>query len=355
MAGAMRFVVLIWTAALGLAAVASLGWAGLGALGTVSARADAVNHLAPFALAAAVAVLLAALTVRRRAGWIVACAVVGAGYQGWRVIPELAAGAVAPGRTPLTGQTAGQAVRIVTFNVQGWQRWDPDRVAAWIVGEAPDLIALQEAEGTATGLVRQLRAAGWRHVSHCPWRPGCNTVILSRTRPQDSSSLGLRIGASAAWAGFVLPDGTRYRLATVHLVWPLDRPLTRWPPPPPRQAVQMEHVAAMARRLGPRDLILVGDFNSTPWAFAIDRMARRAGLVRHSRALWSWPAAPPSGRAIAVPVLPIDHVLAGGNWRVARLVRGPALGPDHYPLSMTLVRIAAPQPGSAPVQPPAGP
>ena len=42
------------------------------------------------------------------------------------------------------------------------------------------------------------------------------------------------------------------------------------------------------------DVIVAGDFNSTPWSFSLRRQDRWFGLERRTRALPSWPAANPS-------------------------------------------------------------
>ena len=36
------------------------------------------------------------------------------------------------------------------------------------------------------------------------------------------------------------------------------------------------------------------------------------------------------------PILPIDHIYAGSDWRMTGLRRGPRLGSDHFPLVATL-------------------
>jgi endonuclease/exonuclease/phosphatase (EEP) superfamily protein YafD len=346
----------LWAGLVLLAALGCLTLAGIGMAGFVSPRADAVNHLAPLTLAGSLTVVLAAALgrrllaggpqtawTRRMLGMALAASLAASLWQAYRVVPELAGAAFAAPQIKAAQaslQASPQAsLRIITFNIQGWEPWDPLPLAGWITGERPDLIALQEAQGNGEELRRILRAAGWRHEAHCPWRPGCNTVLLSRRPFVATSNFGQRIGAPAAWGSVRLGSGAVVPVVSAHLFWPLNRPLRRWPPPPPAQVRQMEGLAQLARRLGPDDMILVGDFNSTPWAFALSRLEARSGLTRSSRALWSWPAGPSSGLNLPAPVLPIDHVLAGTHWQVARLERGPALGPDHYPLSMTLVHV----------------
>ena len=80
--------------------------------------------------------------------------------------------------------------------------------------------------------------------------------------------------------------------------------------------------------------IVAGDFNLTPWSFALKGIDRRLGLERWDRALFSWPArmSPHSPLSWPTPFLPIDHLYAGRDWRVVSLSRGPLVGSDHYPI-----------------------
>lgn len=85
-------------------------------------------------------------------------------------------------------------------------------------------------------------------------------------------------------------------------------------------------------------MIIAGDFNSTPWSFARRRDDRDFGLIRRTRALFTWPAEKISHNRLPAPFpyLPIDHVYAGPGWATVSVERGPRLGSDHYPVVVTL-------------------
>jgi endonuclease/exonuclease/phosphatase (EEP) superfamily protein YafD len=103
--------------------------------------------------------------------------------------------------------------------------------------------------------------------------------------------------------------------------------------------VQARRFADLLADFDRDSLIVAGDFNLTPWSFALRRGDARLGLRRLSRALATWPAGPVyAGVALPFPVLPIDHVYAGRAWRVVSLKRGPRLGSDHYPVVVVLTR-----------------
>lgn len=328
-----RFAVMVWTVCVASSALAAAGWALLGLSGSVSARADAVNHVAPLALAASLVVLLLALTVRRRARWVLVLAAAAAAFQAWRVMPEL----LAP-RPPAAAPGTAADLTVVTFNVRGWHLQDPGPAAAWIEARNPDFIALQEVHDGGVRLQRRLEAAGWRHVMDCPGRDGCGTVLLARAAPLVRSDDAPRRRLPSGWGVFELGSGVEVAVMSVHLSWPLNRPVSALPPPRPHQVRQMAALVRTVRtELGPDRAIVLGDFNSTPWSFALDRLVRDSGLTRWSRAQFSWPTPALAGGLVRAPVLPIDHVLAGAHWQVVSLARGPDLGSDHFPLAAQLV------------------
>ncbi len=105
----------------------------------------------------------------------------------------------------------------------------------------------------------------------------------------------------------------------------------------------MAALAARIQALGDPAAILAGDFNAAPWSFALrrqDAALQNLGLARLTRALFTWPT--PRFRRFAlpspVPLLPIDHVYAGANWRAVSVTGGPPLGSDHFPVVVTVER-----------------
>src|SRR5690606_39140622 len=106
---------------------------------------------------------------------------------------------------------------------------------------------------------------------------------------------------------FVLADGTPLTVMTTHLDWPV---------PVGRQVEQFAELqAAVAAVEGP--LILAGDFNSTPWSYALRGFEQRAGLVRQTRNLVTFPNRFMLRRMFeTLPFLPLDHVLSKGGLEV---------------------------------------
>lgn len=291
-----------------------------GQLGRWSPWLDVVNSVAPLTLVGSLVVLLIALLWRRGVAIIALVGVVGSAE---RVIPELVAGNRAPSQDAF-------AVTVVTHNVRVDNR-DPLGTVAALAGSGADVLLLQETDGSVAGAIPRLTA---RYPYGTPCRRArCSMIILSRwpitaTRYGIRDAAGRQIGPPLIWATIAPPGARPFTVATFHLPWPL--------PPGSQQAKRAALVRALPE-LDTRNLILAGDFNLTPWSFAMrDLDLGTTPLRRVTRALASFPARFGSGGR-ALPVLPIDHLFAGPEWSVARVERLPATGSDHLPVRVRLV------------------
>ncbi|MBO9708131.1 MAG: endonuclease/exonuclease/phosphatase family protein [Caulobacter sp.] len=300
--------------------------AGLACLGgAFSIRLDALTHLAPLWLACGLAALvLGAAFSREGERWaIVGLAAVAIISIGLLVTPELLASA-----KPKAVAQPGRAVKVVQFNA--WTHNDsPYASRDWLLAQKADIVLVEEGAGDAWPILQGLRKAYPNHT-HCRFRYGCDSWVFSRwpiveERTFRESGQDL----SGVWATLDHPGG-RFTVAATHFVWPF---------PAGPQQVQSRMLVADLKSLPQDDLILTGDFNSTPWSFTLRRQDKALGLERRTRALASWPAGKFSRVASApFPSLPIDHVYAGKAWKTVSVRRGPVLGSDHRPVVAVLTR-----------------
>src|SRR5690606_6069971 len=80
-------------------------------------------------------------------------------------------------------------------------------------------------------------------------------------------------------AHFAPPGGAAFSVLTSHMDWPL---------PTQRQQDQMTALASTAKAVtGP--LIVLGDFNSTPWSHGLRHFAATASLQRQDHNLVTYP------------------------------------------------------------------
>lgn len=305
------------------AAIALAVLAIAGQLGRWSSWLDVINTIAPLILAGSLGIMLLVLIRRRRAGITITAALIGVVASAERMIPDL--GAESP-----PAAKAGFAVTIVTHNVRVDNR-DPLGTAAALAGSGADILLLQETDGSMAGAIERLAA---RYPYSTPCRQArCAMIILSRwpisaTRYRIRDDAGRQIGPPLIWATIVPPGVPPFTVATHHLPWPL--------PPRDQYARRIALVRALPG-LDARNLILAGDFNLTPWSFAMAELDRGlTPLRRATRALPSFPARFGAGGR-ALPILPIDHVFVGPGWSVERAEQMPATGSDHFPVRVRLV------------------
>ncbi len=223
----------------------------------------------------------------------------------------------------------GATLKLIQFNL--WYRnQDPARTARWIETERPDIVVVEEAVRAAAPVLDAL-ATGLPHRSLRLDGKRSTTLILSRFPMSESGDLADIDPSHFAGAWARIDDGVApFVVVGAHLTWPV--------PPRPHRAQSR----AVSRRLEAFDrssLIVAGDFNATPWSFALRRQDARFAIPRLSRALATWPAARTQwGFTLPFPILPLDHIYAGPAWRLVSLRRGPRLGSDHLPLVAVLAR-----------------
>jgi len=242
---------------------------------------------------------------------------------------------------PVAPRDTPEQIRLIQLNA--WERnADPVTTADWIASEHPNVVTIED---LTPALGQALIVRGFHRA-----RGMVNTTIFSR----DIASLApIRIPMQDwpllpdfARARFEAPGGRGdFSVVAVHLTRPYRRD----------RLGQAGAIAVLVDRQPRAGLIIAGDFNLTPWSFALRRLDRRFGLERRDRGMATWPACPSPGAWVVCPppFLPIDHVYAGPAWRTVRIARGPRLGSDHYPLVVDLAleaQTTLPRPGPSPAR-----
>jgi endonuclease/exonuclease/phosphatase (EEP) superfamily protein YafD len=83
-----------------------------------------------------------------------------------------------------------------------------------------------------------------------------------------------------------------------------------------------------------RELVAIGDYNSTPWYGSFRQMLANSGLVNSQAGFGlepTWHASFPS-----ILRVPIDHCLYSPGWQTVRRYIGKNIGSDHLPLFVEL-------------------
>lgn len=329
--GIVRLFIALGTILLaGLAVMALLGFA--------VPEFDLLNHFQLFLFFGTLAgALLAILAFRksRLRPWMTAAASIGLVASSITFLPELVAGMMPHDPMPDDGRPV---VRLMTHNVFGLN-YDMARVEAVIQAEKPDIIAFQEYFGEQSSALHPMLAKSYPYFAQCRGGKRANIAIYSKLPFEEAEGDGACPNdaygtqrTARILATFTLDNGAAFSVMTTHLDWPV---------PVARQSMEFEELTtAVNDTRGP--LVVVGDFNSTPWSYALRDFAMRSMLERQTRNVVTFPlrfTAPhrffPDGLMETMPVLPLDHVLTRGGVDVHDVHAGADTGSDHLPIIVT--------------------
>lgn len=301
----------------------------LGQLGRVWAPADWLNHFFPLWIVATLvgcAGLLRDWSRRWRRAALILAAVV--------LVPAVIS-YLREAASHLDGSGGPGTLRLVQFNVFKGNP-TPEAAARWILDQNADVVVLEEAADDG-GKVLALLGGRYPHAVDCVGQQTrCSTVILTTEAPAESGGLARgdpenQNGLSAAWVRLAGP-APRATVVGVHLgrPWPFSD-----------QAWQIAELAQFLESSDRDHVIVAGDFNQSPWTYAMRRQDRAMGLSRITGDRASWPlreiGALPGGAVWrSPPILAIDHVYVGRCWARSSIKSGPWLGSDHVPLVIDL-------------------
>jgi endonuclease/exonuclease/phosphatase (EEP) superfamily protein YafD len=323
----MRLLIGLVRFGIGFGAVGLSLLALLALLGFAVPALDLLNHAQMLLFAALpIALVLVLLLFRgRRKGWLAGLAGAGLLASAVTFVPEALSGLAARPPPPAAGQ---QVLKLMTHNLFGMND-EMERVAAIVEDEDPDFIVLQEYFPKQSAELHPMLRERYPHFARCRGGKRANLGFYAKqpfalapgsSCPDDA--FGVQRTARVA-GSFVLADGALLTVMTTHLDWPV---------PMGRQAAQFTELRAAVEAVEGA-LILAGDFNSTPWSYALRRFEERAGLDRHTHNLVTFPNRFMIRRIHeTLPFLPLDHVFGKGGVKVHDVHAGPDSGSDHLPV-----------------------
>jgi endonuclease/exonuclease/phosphatase (EEP) superfamily protein YafD len=301
----------------------------LALLGFAVPQLDLLNHLQIGWFFGTLIALVLALLVRGWR-WVLVLGVLGFAASAWTFVPEWLSS------LPARPTANGTVLKLMTHNVFGLN-YDMKRVAQVIAEQDPDIVALQEYFPEQQALDALLKP-NYPYSVRCQGGKRANLGLYSKIPfDKEMSDKDCPDTANATQrtahiiAAFTLSDGAHFSVMTTHMDWPF--PIER----------QKQELAAAAQEAiavdGP--LIVVGDFNSTPWSYAMKGFEAETGLRRETRNLITFPelfTVPErisrDGIVHTTPFLPLDQVFERGVV-VTELHRGPPTGSDHLPVVFT--------------------
>ena len=269
------------------------------------------NFRVQYAIVLAASAGILALLRRRR---LAAVAAVGAVINAGLVLPLYAASPVDP--------TGEDRLVVVSFNVQ---LEDPVPRLGWMLDGEPDVVILFESSRVAE---ERLRNASTGYVVTSGINEGRNfgPTVLSRT-PLTVTELPITSSAGGALRIEVPLGDEVVAVYGVHPASPSNAARTG-----DRDRLLEAIGLAAAGEEGP--VVVVGDFNATPWSHAFGLVSDPAELVNSQRGFGyspTWPAG-------IWPILgiPLDHLIHSASLTTVSREVGPDLGPDHRPIRVTL-------------------
>lgn len=329
----MRLLISALRTILSLGALAFTVLAILAVLGFAVPTLDLLNHLQAPLFIGTLLSLLVVPALLGRGNWrrfMLAATATGFFASAITVVPEFVTSLQPRPPLPTDGRTV---VKVMTHNLFGLN-YDMLRVLDVIRQEQPDIIALQEFFGEQRSELGPLLKETYPYSVFCRGGKRANLGLFSKipfTQEQaaacpDDAYGGQRTGHILGL--FKLPDGSEFSLLTTHLDWPA--------PNMARQREEFDGLAQVVQGIsGP--LVVVGDFNSTSWSYALRNFTRNAGLTRQDHSLLTYPALFFYFDAWrpTLPFLPLDHVLTR-DMSVHDLHAGAPTGSDHLPVVFTV-------------------
>ena len=213
--------------------------------------------------------------------------------------------------------TGAATLEVLWVNLLQSNTVSPDRLSAELLGSGADLIVLAEATPAFDAIPGLSDLYPYRAGCSTPAR--CELLILSR-RPLGPITFGDTAFGQQRMARFpiYMPDGTAVMVVAVHRIKPWYLGLTN---------MGDEWMNAVLSGRRDRSMIVMGDFNATPWSRRMSYLADTHGLRSFTRPVATWPAqAGPFGLAI-------DHVLTRGGAQIRSLTSwGGNLGSNHVGL-----------------------
>lgn len=316
------FVIFGFSAAAGFVAIAAI----VGFLGFALWPFDVFNHLQPlWLIGGGIGLFLAPLFLRRQPlrGFVIALSATGFLASTSIVLPEYLSGVQQV--TPSVAQD--KSLRLMTFNIYA-KNDDLNALTISVLEVDPDIVVFQEFwRWHRAGLEERLKEK-YPFALHCQGGRRSFVALYAKMpfAPQPGNNCVDNLAAnqrtSIISVNFPATDvHESFSVVTTHLDWPI---------PTDRQHAQMNALMDALQQIeGP--LLVAGDFNSTPYSYALKNLIKRARLTRIAKGIPTWPA-PPTYPFKMPAWLQLDQMMSRGEIVATPALKGPSGGSDHYPL-----------------------
>lgn len=220
----------------------------------------------------------------------------------------------------LAAADVGPTLRVLLCNVHTANR-DFAAVRALLVREDPDVAVLEETDRAWLDALADV-CGRWPHRVEDPRDDNFGIVVWSRYPLRGTRLANFGDAGLPSIVTDVVRGQEVLSLVATHAIPPVGGARTRL-----RDQDLMEAARCAASQPGP--VLLVGDFNTSPWSPKFRRMLTN-GHLRDSAEGFGLQATWPS--RLSVLGIPLDHCLYGEGVRIVDRRVGPHVGSDHRPL-----------------------
>jgi endonuclease/exonuclease/phosphatase (EEP) superfamily protein YafD len=260
-----------------------------------------------------IAIALVVLIVNITSGW---------SQLGWTHRPQIQSASAA---------NAAEKLRVASINVY-YRNHDHKRVVQFLREQQPDVVVLVEITPKWRQALDSLDSIyTYRYFSASPIQPVGERVVrgvllMSRWPIERADLIDFGNWAEPGISATLNVRGQPFHVIGVHPCWPLGPGIAA------ERNRELTKVAGIARSIkGP--LVVLGDFNITPFSPHFETFLRESGLKSAAESNWvpTWPTFLP------LAGIQIDHALISPDVRVLSFVRGPRIGSDHWPIVVELM------------------
>lgn len=202
-----------------------------------------------------------------------------------------------------------------------------NEIGAWLRGNDFDVVVVNESLHDAIEPLKQFKDAYPYQFPYTPSERFGDLSILSR-HPVTVTPIPMEFDGRTFIGSKIIVDKEGLEPVTIyayHANVPIGGQSAR------RRAFQMESMAMLAGQDKSNNVLLMGDWNLTPYSPLFETVLKRSGMTYQNFGLFpqmTWP----SFNVFGFLKIPIDHILFKNGPILADIRKGPSMGADHHSL-----------------------
>lgn len=296
-----------------------LGYIVLATLPIACKPADLASHFLPQAAAVSVVMFLLALYGGGNRLMVFLLAII-IGVSLWPVMPFVAGA---------SAYASGPKLKVLQANVL-YRNRDTVRLQQLIEKETPDVVVLSELTPAFAEMMKNMKGVYPYQDLHPDDKAARGLGVMSKLDLLKAKTVTYSDSRIPAQMFEVAIEGQPIIFVSLHPVTPVENLKSR--------DADFSMIADKYTREPEERLVLLGDFNATPWCRSYRSLVKALNLKNAAEGRGIFPTWPAGARMFPARLLriPIDHLLLTDTLTVADYRTGPDIGSDHLPVITTL-------------------